>query len=169
MLQEDAKVFVRGRVSVEEDKDAKLICEQMAAFDEANMQESLFKPVYRGGSGGYRSYGRGQSGYGAEQSGGGQAGAANSAQSRQLSTVPAGIWVQFPDLDTYNSQQKQLLAAIADSDGNDDVVIFLRDTKGVKVLPPNLRVSADEGLKKRLSAIFGEQNVKVVTKPIEKR
>ncbi len=181
LLQEEAKVFIKGRVSVEEDKDAKLICEQMAAFDEANMQEPLFKPSYRGGNGGYQS----RNGYGSYSGGGytgrnsgpgnygggngqGGVGAAQTRQ-QQLSKVPSGIWVQFPNLDAYNAQQKQLLSAIADSDGNDDVVIFLRDTKGVKILPPNLRVNADEGLKKRLSEIFGEQNVKVVAKPIENK
>ncbi len=33
-LMEENKVFIRGRVSVEEDKDGKLICERITAFDE---------------------------------------------------------------------------------------------------------------------------------------
>ena len=33
LLTEDAKVFVRGRASVEEDKDGKVICEKIMAFD----------------------------------------------------------------------------------------------------------------------------------------
>lgn len=33
-LAEDNKVFIRGRVSVEEDKDGKLICEKITGFDE---------------------------------------------------------------------------------------------------------------------------------------
>ncbi|MDE6750702.1 MAG: DNA polymerase III subunit alpha, partial [Lachnospiraceae bacterium] len=33
-LIEDKKVFVKGRVSAEDDKDAKLICEKITAFDE---------------------------------------------------------------------------------------------------------------------------------------
>ncbi|MBE5876518.1 MAG: DNA polymerase III subunit alpha [Lachnospiraceae bacterium] len=33
-LTEDNKVFIQGRVSVEEDRDGKLICEQITAFDE---------------------------------------------------------------------------------------------------------------------------------------
>ena len=33
-LQEDNKVFIRGRVSLEEDKDGKLICEKITSFDE---------------------------------------------------------------------------------------------------------------------------------------
>lgn len=34
LLQEDAKVFIRGRVSLEEDKDGKLICERVTRFDD---------------------------------------------------------------------------------------------------------------------------------------
>ena len=33
-LVEDSKVFIKGRVSAEEDKDAKLICEQITSFEE---------------------------------------------------------------------------------------------------------------------------------------
>jgi len=33
-LNEDSKVFIKGRTSVEEDKDAKLICEQITAFED---------------------------------------------------------------------------------------------------------------------------------------
>lgn len=33
-VMEDGKVFIRGRVSVEEDKDAKLVCEQITTFEQ---------------------------------------------------------------------------------------------------------------------------------------
>ncbi|MDE5718720.1 MAG: DNA polymerase III subunit alpha, partial [Lachnospiraceae bacterium] len=33
-VMEDSKVFIRGRVSVEEDKDAKLVCEQITTFEQ---------------------------------------------------------------------------------------------------------------------------------------
>ena len=35
LLVEDAKVFIRGRVSLEEDKDGKLICDQIISFEDA--------------------------------------------------------------------------------------------------------------------------------------
>jgi len=50
LLQEDAKIFIQGRVSVEEDKDGKLICEKIIGFDQiprkvwvrfANMEEYI--------------------------------------------------------------------------------------------------------------------------------
>lgn len=33
-VMEDSKVFIKGRVSVEEDKDAKLVCEQITTFEQ---------------------------------------------------------------------------------------------------------------------------------------
>ena len=50
LLAEDAKLFIRGRVSVEEDKDAKLICEQIVSFDQAADGGPLFPG--KGGRGG---------------------------------------------------------------------------------------------------------------------
>ena len=75
--------------------------------------------------------------------------------------MPRGIWLQFPDADSYFAREQELFSAIADSDGNDDVVIYLKNTRGIKVLPPNRRVSADEGLQDRLGALFGTENVKI--------
>ena len=69
----------------------------------------------------------------------------------------------------YDKRKGELSAAIADSDGTENVVVFLKDTKAVKILPANLQVNADETLKRRLDEIFGEENVKFVTKPIENR
>ena len=75
--------------------------------------------------------------------------------------MPDGMWIQFPDADSYFAREKELLGAIADSDGNDDVVIFLKSTRGIKVLPPNLRVRAGEELRRKLAEAFGEENVKI--------
>ena len=75
--------------------------------------------------------------------------------------MPDGIWIQFPDADSYRAREKELLTSIEDSDGNDDVVIFLKDTKAFKLLPPNRRVRADGELQQRLSGLFGPENVKI--------
>ncbi len=161
LLQEDAKIFIKGRISVEEDKDGKLICEQIISFEEAAKEEKLFQNRY--GRGVYDGYGRshGQS-YGGNR---GQGGAGNQGKKG----LPEGVWVQFADAAEYEKREQELLRAIADSDGTDNVVVFLKSTKGMKVLPPNLQVRADEALKSKLGAIFGQENVKYVTKPIENR
>ncbi len=168
MLQEDAKVFIRGHASVEEDRDGKLICEQIVGFDEAAAADGqpLFQrrrwnhSGYTNGMGGGRTESRQQN----SAPGPGQshtAGNVDAAAVMQQGKVPRGIWLQFPDADSYFAREQELFSAIADSDGNDDVVIYLKNTRGIKVLPPNRRVSADEGLQDRLGALFGTENVKI--------
>lgn len=170
LLQEDAKVFIKGRISVEEDKDGKLICEQIVNFAEAEKEEKIFRG-YRGGNGygSPASYGSGrQPGTGRNVSESRQPGTVSQAASA-VTSLPDGVWVQFADAAEYNQREQELLRAIADSDGNDNVVVFIKNPKGVKVLPPNLQVNADENLKDKLISIFGKENVKYVTKPIENR
>lgn len=70
------------------------------------------------------------------------------------------IWIQFPDAESYLAREKELFSAIADSDGNDDIVIFLKSTGKIKVLTSNRRVNADEALLQKLQALFGAENVK---------
>ncbi|MCC8028836.1 MAG: DNA polymerase III subunit alpha [Lachnospiraceae bacterium] len=38
MMEQDARVFIRGRVSVEDEKNAKVICEKMYSFDDAKRE-----------------------------------------------------------------------------------------------------------------------------------
>lgn len=159
LLTEDAKIFVKGRVSVEEDKDAKMICEQIVGFDEAaQAKESPFSTGRFGGTG-RRNYSSGRTMTGRTPV---QGAAGSQSTGSQSGRMPAGLWIQFPDAESYFTREKELLDAIADSDGNDDVVIFLKSTRGIKVLPPNRRVHADEELMQRLQGLFGEENVKTV-------
>ena len=168
LLVEDAKVFIKGRVSLEEDKDGKLICEQIVSFEDMARDGTLLNNRYGRGGNGANVYGAARTYEGRNINVSGAAGRAASEQ-KQMKKMPEGVWVQFPDAETYAKREQELLSQIADSDGSDDVVIFLRSTKGIKILPPNLRVKADEALKKRLNAVFGEENVKFLTKPIENR
>ncbi|MDE6673892.1 MAG: DNA polymerase III subunit alpha, partial [Acetatifactor sp.] len=166
LLTEDAKIFVRGRISVEEDKDAKLICEQIASFEEAARGGELFPR--RGG----RSFAGGQ---GAWKQGALQQGVLQQSRPQQNQNagasahVPEGVWVQFPTVEAYQQAERQLLEATADSDGQDHLVIYIQNPKSWKVLPDHLNVQADEMLRQRLCAIFGEENVKIRTKAIENR
>ena len=83
--------------------------------------------------------------------------------------MPAGVWLQFANREAYKEREQELLQAIADSEGDDDVVIFLRDTKNYKILPSNFRVRSDEKLLEKLYTLFEKENVKFITKPIENR
>ncbi len=163
LLNEDAKIFVKGRISVEEDKDGKLICEQIVSFDEAAAANGA--PIFRGRRESYngspQSYGNRRSSYGASGRQGGEG--YNSAQNMApQNKSQQRIWIQFPDADSYFVREQELYGVIAESDGNDDVVIFLKNTRAMKVLPANRRVKADEALVQKLQAAFGEENVKSV-------
>ena len=85
----------------------------------------------------------------------------------RIRSVPPGVWVQFPTLEAYMQSERRLLEVTADSDGQDHLVVFIKNSKAVKVLPDNRNVCGDEALVQRLGAVFGEENVKIVTKPIE--
>ena len=109
-LTDENKVFIQGRVSVEEERDGKLISEKITAFDE----------------------------------------------------IPRKVWLKFPNMDSYIIQEKQLFDSIAQSDGNDTIVIYLEDSKQMKTLPPNRNIKADGEVLERLRGMLGENNVRVV-------
>ena len=78
----------------------------------------------------------------------------------EVKTLPNGVWIAFDTMEQFKDREQALLTAIADSDGDDNVVIFIKEQKQIRLLPANRCVHADEALKSRLSEIFGEENVK---------
>ena len=116
LMQEEAKVYIRGRANVEEEKNGKVICEKVYAFDDAKQE----------------------------------------------------LWIQFLDKEQFASREEELYRLLADSDGEDAVVVYLSAEKAMKRLPPSRNIKIDAGLLESLSGCFGENNIKVVEKAIEK-
>ncbi len=116
LLEENAKLFIRGRVSLGDEPAGKLICERIIPF----------------------------------------------------SQIPKELWIQFPDKDAYLAAERELLEILKPAEGNDQVIIYLRQEKAKKILAPGWRVQADRQLLAKLSELYGEKNVKVVEKTIEK-
>ncbi len=116
LLNEDAKLFIRGRVSLGDEPVGKLICEQVIPF----------------------------------------------------SRIPKELWLQFADKESYMEAEKGLMDVLRLSDGNDRVIIYLKKEKAKKILPPGWNVEADRELLGKLTELYGEKNVKVVEKTIEK-
>ena len=114
-LEADSKAFVRGRVSEEDDKPSKLICEKIIPFEQTKKE----------------------------------------------------LWIQFPDKETFLDQEQIVYGYLADSDGNDEVVIYCAKERVVKRLPKNRNIGINEQILSRLMNHFGEKRVKVVEKPIE--
>ena len=115
-LQEDSKVFVKGRVSEEDDNDSKLICEEIIPFERTRKE----------------------------------------------------LWLQYENKAAYLADEKHLFAMIADSEGDDAVVIYCKAERAVKRLPKNRNIKIEPGILSRLTNYFGESCAKVVEKPIEK-
>ena len=106
----DNKVFVQGRVSIDDEKDGKLICEQITAFDE----------------------------------------------------LKRTLWIKFPTMEDYETGAEQLMELLKESDGRDEVVIYIEKPKAMKRLPANFGVNAGEALVAELGRRYGGGNVKVV-------
>ncbi|MGI5932254.1 MAG: DNA polymerase III subunit alpha [Eubacterium sp.] len=115
LLNEDARIFVAGRVSLEEDKNGKLICEQIESFEACRRE----------------------------------------------------LWIQFPDLDTYEQQKDTLRELLHLSDGRDEVVLYLNREKAVKRLGRNRTIDIQQDLVNELEAQFGKENIAVREKPAD--
>ena len=109
LLTEDNRIFVQGRVSVEEDKDAKLICEKIEAFD----------------------------------------------------AIPKKLWLKFADMEAYRKFAPQVEEILNASEGADQVIYYIEETKQIKKLPPNRNVRANAELLAALEGLLSKEAVKV--------
>ena len=79
------------------------------------------------------------------------------------------LWMQFATKEEYQQMEQKLFQMLLSSDGNDQVVIYLSKEKAIKRLANNRNVHIEPQLLENLRECFGEDNVKVVEKPIENR
>lgn len=116
-LNVDAKLYILGKVVVEEDKPAKLICQDVIPF----------------------------------------------------SAVPREVWIQFCNKNNFVENEQNLYSLLGEFDGNDTVCIYLSQEKAVKKLPKSRNISINSDSLQKLYEKFGQENVKVTEKSIEKR
>ena len=117
LLEEDAKVFIQGRVTVEEDKPAKLICSGVVPFD----------------------------------------------------AVEKELWIQFLTRADYEEAEQTLFAILGNYDGIENVYIYLSKDRARKLLPKSRCTKVCKELLSELYTKFGEDNLKVTEKSIEKK
>ena len=115
LLETDNKVFIKGRVSEEDERASKLICEKIIPFEQMKKE----------------------------------------------------LWIQFPDKAAFLENEQIVYGYLADSEGEDQVVIYCQEERAVKRLPRNRNVSVTPQILSRLMNHFGEKRVKVVEKSIE--
>ena len=77
------------------------------------------------------------------------------------------LWLQFANLKEYEEKEKELFPLLDDSDGNDEVIIYIAQEKRMKRLARSHSVKADSRLVNVLTNFLGEGNVKVVEKNVE--
>jgi DNA polymerase-3 subunit alpha len=82
--------------------------------------------------------------------------------------VPKELWLKFSDKDAYAAVAVELLQMLSDYDGHDQVCIYIENPKAVKRLGRQYNVGVTEALLEQLRGQFGEKNVTVVEKSIEK-
>ncbi len=116
LLEEDRKVFIQGRVTVEEDRPAKMICSRIIPFDDL-------------------------------------------AQS---------LWLQFGTREEYRKAELWIYQTLAEYDGTDEVNIYLSGERAKKRLPNSHSTCVCPQLLEKFYEKFGNDNVKVVQKSIEK-
>lgn len=75
--------------------------------------------------------------------------------------VPRKLWIQFESKAEFDIKEKELLEDLKNSDGNDMVVIFLKETKQKKVLPKNQSVKVDDNILNLLRSKYGDENIQV--------
>lgn len=115
LLEVDNKIFIRGRVSEEDEKASKLICERIIPFEQTKKE----------------------------------------------------LWLQFPDKAAFLEKEQIVYGYLADSEGEDEVVIYCENERAVKRLPRNRNINISSQILSKLMNHFGEKRVKVVEKPIE--
>ena len=109
-IAEDSKVFVRGRVSAEEEKDGKLICEQITFFED----------------------------------------------------MPRKLWIKFSTMADYEAHREELMDVLRESEGKDNVVIYVANPRSKCPLPTGWQVNAGSELLGRLDRLYGAENIRVV-------
>ncbi|MGL5260189.1 MAG: DNA polymerase III subunit alpha [Lachnospiraceae bacterium] len=109
-IVEDEKVFLTGRIQLQEEKDGKLICETIRGFDE----------------------------------------------------IPRKVWLKFETKEEYFAKEEKLMAILRESEGRDQIKIYIKEGKLIKTLPPNKNIDINITMRNQLEAFLGKGNIEVI-------
>ena len=116
ILNEDSKIFVKGKATVEEDRGGKLICRELIPFDK----------------------------------------------------VPCELWIRFPDIASFQQEEKNLYQKLSTYDGQDPIYIYAVKEKQVKRLSQSRKVDARKVMEQGILSYLGEGSAAIREKSIEK-
>ena len=83
--------------------------------------------------------------------------------------VQKELWLQFHTKEEYDQKEAELFELLHDSDGSDEVVIYVANPKLLKRLGKKRTIRINTELVNNLTKFLGENNVKVVEKSIENK
>ncbi len=115
IIDEDAKLLIRGRIQAEDEKPSKMICDRIRTFDE----------------------------------------------------VPKDVWLQFGTMDAFTAAWPTITEMIRESDGKDQIAIYIRDTKQVRKLGAQYSIDLTTDLLEQMRQSFGADNVKVTYESVD--
>ena len=85
-----------------------------------------------------------------------------------MDQVTKEIWIQIQNIGYFQEKQNMLYDVIRQHPGEREILIYSREEKAVKRLPSYENLSGDAEVLRELENIFGEKNIKLVEKSIEK-
>lgn len=85
-----------------------------------------------------------------------------------IDQIPKEVWIQTENIGEFTDKQQGLYKIIRKYPGKDEIVIFSKKEKAIKRLPAYENISAKNDVFSELKSLFGEKNVKVREKSIEK-
>ncbi|MCR4896380.1 MAG: DNA polymerase III subunit alpha [Lachnospiraceae bacterium] len=174
ILDEDARIFVRGKVSIEEDKNAKLLADQIVLFGEAEGKNAsdIFRTGRRYGSSGsfYQNAAPRSGASSGQRSGQGTAGSGNAAGASSGQQPPdrfgpripeKGLFLRFATPQDYDGKWPQIREILGKFPGNAEVVVYLDSVKALRVLPSESSVTLCAALEESLTQLLDAENVKI--------
>ena len=114
-LNEEGKVFIKGRVTEEDDAPSKLICEAVIPFEKTRKE----------------------------------------------------VWIQYEDKQAYQEDEKKLFGLLAESEGDDSIVIYCKKERQIKRLPAGRNIHADAEILNKMMNFYGEDSIRVVEKSMD--
>ena len=85
-----------------------------------------------------------------------------------MDQLPKEVWIQVPDVGCFQEKQESLYQVIRQFPGELPLVIYSRKEKAIKRLPAYENISDAPSVLEELASLFGEKNIKLVEKSIEK-
>ena len=72
------------------------------------------------------------------------------------------MWIKFKNIAEYEDKKALLMEDLKESEGRDQVILYIEETRQMSKLPARQNVEVTPQLLEVLSADFGAENVKVV-------